>query len=127
MVNPRCRIITFEGAGENANWLLNVSAGIFWPSLFDEGIKAFLAILRGRDKRKTLGRVLDRAAIVRVNRAHEGIAAYFHDNRGFFRESPRKDSRAADADPFGTTSLMRPMRNAVAASNESPRNSGPNA
>ena len=43
--------------------------GIFWRALFDEGVKAFLAILRGRDKRKTLGRVLDRAAIVRVNRA----------------------------------------------------------
>ena len=57
-------------------------------------LKAFLAILRGRDKRKTLGRVLDRAAIVRVNRAHEGIAAYFHDNRRLFRETPRKDSGA---------------------------------
>ena len=32
--------------------------GIFWRSLFDEGIQAFLAILRRRDKRKTLGRGL---------------------------------------------------------------------
>jgi len=32
--------------------------GIFWRSHFDEGIQAFLAILRRRDKRKTLGRGL---------------------------------------------------------------------
>ena len=101
--------------------------GIFWRSLFDEGIKAFLAILRGRDKRKTLARVLDRAAIVGIDRAHEGIAAYFHDDRRLFRKTPRKGSCAVEGGPLRHHFADETHANAVAASNESPRNSGPNA
>ncbi len=101
--------------------------GIFWRSLFDEGIETFLAILRRRDKRKTLGRVLDRAAIVGVDRAHEGIVAYFHDNRRLFRKTPRDGSRAVEGGPLGHHFADETHAKRVAASNESPRNSGPNA
>ena len=47
---------------------------------------------------------------------------------GDLAASFRAISRArSSAVPWGTTSLSRPTRNAVAASNGSPRNSGPNA
>ena len=47
---------------------------------------------------------------------------------GDFAASRRAISRArSSAVPFGTISLSRPMRKAVAASKGSPRNNGPNA
>jgi hypothetical protein len=47
--------------------------------LLDERVQPFLTIFGGRDKRKALGSVLDRAAEIGIDGAHESVAADLHD------------------------------------------------
>jgi hypothetical protein len=74
---------------------------VAWRPLLDERVEAFLTILCCRDQRKTFGGVLDRAAEVGVDRAHEGVAADFHHDRRLLREPPRDLAGAIERGTLG--------------------------
>jgi hypothetical protein len=82
-----------------------LASPIVWRPLLDERVQPFLAIFGGRDKRKTLGGILDRAAEIGIDRAMKASRPIFmtlEDLAARRRLTSRARSRAV---PFGTPPL----------------------